>query len=373
MEKTTQFPNFKEHLLMSWQRLKMAAKPLVLVSLIYILPMILIMGGFMAAIIGFGILKVTGLGGVSAIQADPTLLLSLFSAGNLMSFVLMFFVYIVVLALAMASYNASMIIAISSEKQLSTRETLRLGWQKKWPFFIGALTFAFLIFGSMGLFFLPALLVMFYLTFTYYALLETDSIKAAINKSAHLVSKNFGFVFGRMLGLFVLQIVLTGILPEIIAEISDTLSVIYAPVDFIISMGWGFLTMAYTFEMYKHLKQTTKQDKNYSPGWIWWVAIVGWLMFGLLMLGFSKLMKSGLGDYIKQQAQMELEQTQDFNQVGSGLDREALPSMEEYQQYLDEAGMEDMPSAEEYQQYLDYMDKMDQQNQFIQSPSPAVF
>lgn len=202
-------------------------------------------------------------------------------------------VLMVGIGLVMSAFGAGQILLVAEEEKKDFGSYVRRGFGMIVPLFVVNSLVGLIVFGNLFLLVIPALIAMIYLGLTTYELLLGGKRgKNALIASATSVNQHFGYIVKRILVVIGIQIVV-----EIVAEMlksggesTELITSIFKTVGGTLTSWFG---MIYGVELYKEVKKKTDESKPAKIGWMWVTAVIGFVIWGLLIFGsfyvFSKI------------------------------------------------------------------------------------
>lgn len=216
---------------------------------------------------------------------------------DLTSFTLAFLVSCLLVILAIAIFNtaiwgAQILVVASPKDSLSLTESFKGGFRLTIPLFLTVLLGGLLIFGGFFVFILPALLFGFLLSFSTYAVvLDGYSPINALRRSVGMISAHFGEVLIRVVVLWLIYFLVSGLIPEILRSINGNLNVLIKILSFIVDLVLGWYMLAYGVTMYQHLRGIS--DKEQGPlRWLVATSFIGWVLVVFLGIGIFGFVRS---------------------------------------------------------------------------------
>lgn len=169
-------------------------------------------------------------------------------------------------------------------------------------FLVGILTFV-LTFGAFFVFILPAILFYFLLIFVQFeVVLNNQRWLGAVRRSVFIVSKNFGVILIRLIVIVLIYIGIAIIIPDLLYKIGPEPQIFVGIISFLINLLLGWYMLAYYITLYKQARVGLEQEKGKGIVWIWIIAIIGWLIAAILIIGGWKLISSEVFQNILKQS-----------------------------------------------------------------------
>jgi len=283
MESTTEksLPPIKELFSQSWQAL---VKNILNLLLLNVFAFAI---GFVAAVIVILLAVVMGISGglMSAIQksAGPEVLSKIpvntwFLAGGL------FLLAMILICVIVTAFSIGQVLVVNDkEGKLGWGQAFRKGFGYIIPLVVVGVLTGFLVWGGLFFFIIPAFFIAVFLSFaTYEVILSDKKGVAALRSSSQIISQHFGEIFIRW-GLFILlYIVLLIFIPNLVGKIDEATGIIISFYLFFVNVLANWFSMAYFVTLYKQAKAATDETKKISLAWITVIAVLGWLIFGLI-------------------------------------------------------------------------------------------
>lgn len=234
------------------------------------------------------------------------------------------------------------------------------------PVFLTSLLVAFLVYGGAVLFLIGGVIIAIFTCFATYEVVFTENrYGAAISNSVRMVAQNFGEVFVRFLVIIGLTIglwIVEGILQNMVGD--GSARGLLGLIMMVVQALFGWFILAYSYLVYKEARAATDFKKITSTAWVWWVALVGWIIGVLIAIfAFSFVMalvnNVGLRNELFKNARNSQNQYMMESSESGKIDTEQL-----LQQYGSE--MTDEEKAQFKQMMEDTQSAMDQDNQAAQ-------
>jgi len=214
----------------------------------------------------------------------------------------------VFIALSMAFSAAWILMLDDKQEETSVFTYFKRGFPFVIPLFVTGLLMSFLVIGGFFVFIIPAIIIsVFMMLANYVVILEGKRWMGAVKMSAGIIAQNFGAIFGRILLLWLFQIVFNLLIQGLLNNPNQTVSGSAGILVFIVSIASGFYTAAYTYLLYKQAREAYDEKKPNSVTWMIVVAIVGWVIAGLIGYGIVKTVKnSNLQELITKAVEQEM-------------------------------------------------------------------
>ncbi len=161
------------------------------------------------------------------------------------------------------------------------------------PLLITQLVVALLGTGGMFVFFIPGVIISLLLSFAQYELiLQGQGIVSAIKNSVKIVSSHLGAIVLYMLGFGFVYIMIFYFVPNVIAKLDESSGAMVMLLRFVASLFVGWFGAAFNIQMFFQARKLTDLKKHSSLVWIVLTALIGYLIFGLMVFGIVKAVKS---------------------------------------------------------------------------------
>lgn len=239
-------------------------------------------------IISVGVVFATGIGG--AIMARG--IQDVFKVPGVIMILgwLLFAVVVCIIVFGFAVQTAYILVA-AGEKKGSYVDLLKKGVFLFPSFLRVSLLSLFLIWGSIFVFILPAILIGFMLTFTIYEIVLSGNRGIyAIQRSSYIVSQNFFPVVGRILFLTIVGFLIGAVISGIQEFVSDNsfFAVVMVIISVVFNVLWGWFSVVYSVNLYRQAKAVVDPHKTSGLLWMWILAGIGWVIgVGVLFMALS--------------------------------------------------------------------------------------
>lgn len=283
MADTKEFPTIKKLFSQSWQLFKKSVLKLFVLSLITIgvTLLVFIVWGLILAVV-FGVKMSGGFDAANFLQ--PAWLI-----GGL---VWLLSLVISMMVIGLTSRAASLWI-VNNPQGTSLKTVIKKGFSRIVPLWLTGLMTAFLFFiPSMFLLVFPVMLVSLFLVFIEQeVVLAGKKGLAAVKASVKMISQNFWDIFGRLLLIFVLNMIvsaLTNYSPLMFGQDDSRyagLIMATMPLRMVINVCLGWFGFCYLIALYKQAVEATDFNKKASMTWLWVITILGWL--AIVGLGYG--------------------------------------------------------------------------------------
>lgn len=255
-------------------------------------------------------------------------------------------------------FGTSILLAAGESAEYPTiGSKLKRGLQLFTPMLFASLITLFLVYGGLGLFIIPGIIIAIMVSFTMYEIVFTSNRGTdAIRNSVTIISQNFGDLLIRVGVIILISIAINIVTGMISAGLGDDAGPGLASlVSLLIEPIFGLFTLAYYFEVYKEARSATDFNRSSSLTWMWIVSILGWVI-GIMMI-------SALSRVVGPQLQKALEN--EFGNVGTSPEmlmddsQDFLDADSFLEQYGDEMTEEDKAA---FRESLEKTEKMMQQD-----------
>jgi len=273
-------PSVKQLIIESWELLTKKALKLLFLGLfstaVY----------FILVIVGIVLIIGVGAINISSFSHPDAVLEALTAPGFIGPAVTVFILWVISLIAVGTALQAGMLFLLKdSTEEASVISYFKKGFSYIVPLIVVSAITCILIFGSLFVFVLPALIISLFLIFTTYAVvLDNKKGMEAIKMSVGVVSQNFGAIMGRIIILWLLSFavqMLIGALPN--EEPSVTM--FYVLISVVSSLVIGWFGLAYVFKLYQYARAAYDESKPSSMTWMWVVSVLGWVIGGMLIAG----------------------------------------------------------------------------------------
>ncbi len=303
MEKEKSLPPIGDLLRESWQRFRKNLLNLFLLGVISIGLTLVIL------LIIVGVALVLGLGAVVTDFSPETL--GAIQAPVLVSLgviVLLLFVFFVVVFSAMSI--AYILIVGSDGEKISLGGTIKKSFGLIIPLLVVNTLLTFFGVGGFFVLILPAIIFSFLFMFApYEVIFDGKRFLGAVKGSFQIVRQNIGGILVRLLLFWLasftifffvnflpnLFLALIGLVDETTESILRLMFMLPAYVVQTLTTWFGLCLLV---TLYKQAKEVTDESKPVNFAWVWVVAILGWILAGVVGLAsyswVNKLVKSGL-------------------------------------------------------------------------------
>lgn len=288
----------------TWELLKLKIKPLIMIQLLQVGAMIVV--GLIFSIIALAVLIPFGITGVLSMSQNMGLaLLEILPKIAPILLIIISLVFLALLSLSLVFQGANLKIL---DENLSIRNALKSSYKFVPQLLISSFVAGFLVLGGLFLFFVPGLIIAFFLIFIPYEIILADKkVIPAIKSSVTMVKRNFKEVLFKVIALVLPIVVIIEIFDGILNEPnSSEVSPIFNLITYII----GVFGMVYIYRLYKQIKAKSGESKQISLKWLVLTSTIGWGMFILMISAFIQLSKVLLNSSIENfNNQVPIEQT----------------------------------------------------------------
>lgn len=331
---------FKE----SWNLMTAGALNAILVSLIslvaYVVTGAVAVGAFFGMLAGTTDLSTL----FSNLQEEgPTALAEIWSGGLVGGVVGIAVISSVVFMLIGATFSAALLFAFAwAHEKPTIGKLIQSGFKVSGWFILYGLVAGLLSFGGFWFFVLPALLMGLFFGFGMYeVVLGGKKPFAALKNSVTLVAENFGAILGRVLIFFLINVVVSYLLPAVFNGIDENVGAIYGIINMVFSVVISWFGVAYMVTLYRQAVASTPRTAQ-RGGLLWTMislSILGWIGFVIM----SSFLINLASNYMKNSAK--------------------TPADFENYQYDEEMMLNDMMSEDELENY--------DSNFVLPEPAPA--
>ncbi len=178
--------------------------------------------------------------------------------------------------------SAGLVLAVGKDKKDFTfGQLFKLSLKTVPVMTVLLLIVGFINLGTLWLMLIPSFFIGLLIAFAVYEMvLAGKGPIDALQTSVSLAKHDYLMVLGRTLFLSVVFGIVFYALPFMFGYISPTLARLYNALLMIPSIAAGWISIAYTYAMYDHLKREVPSPKRSNIWWIVALALVGWLIFG---------------------------------------------------------------------------------------------
>jgi len=271
---TGQLPSVSEMFNNSWLRLKETGMRLV--GLYVLLTVVAIAIVLIGLLVG-GAATVGSVGGFSALEN---------ALQNPATWIPFGIVFILTILIAMFVSNAFTAAIIWEVDQPAAKtpfgQLIKRGFGLIVPMFVVSLITQFLVLGGTLLFVIPGIIMAVLLSFGMYEVILGEARgMTALKNSVSIVSQNFWGILGRWAALVGVQIVVMAVFGAL-SEIDGGVGELFNLVSSVISMFFSLYSLVYGVLLYRAARANTNLTEG-KMTWMWPVAILGWVVGGLLI------------------------------------------------------------------------------------------
>lgn len=266
----------------SFLLLKKSFFSLLILSIITWVLFIILVVGLVVALIPVGIFgflhanSYTALSNVSAIAPITIFLIFLVSL-------------LVVLGIVLVSscmQVAFILVVDGKEDAFGFGEILRKSIRLIIPAGIVLLYVSSITIGSFFLFIIPSILFSILLSFSLYeVVLEGKRGNEALRSSIAIVTTHFWAITLRIFCLFLINLALLYIVPLALQSIFPNQQFAIGSFSSLVNVGVAWYSLCYTMTLYKQAKAVTPATKTTSVKWLYFTAIIGWIIGVLVAVG----------------------------------------------------------------------------------------
>lgn len=269
---------------------------------LFILDVLSILSFILISLFAFGAVMLTGIGAVllklfqniKGSNFDFTQLSN--SYGVILLIIILFFLAVIVTSTA---YHVSAIILVGkSDERPGFWNSLGAAFGLIFPLIVLGIISAFFEFGSFFLLFFPVLIVSYFFMFVpYEAILFGKRGRGALLSSVQIVGQHFGEILIRQLIFSGLSLLLVVFIPNLLKKLDSETWSLFSVFSFIFNMLVSWFGVAFSITLYKQARERTDFNKKTSQTWFWIIAVIGWLIAGLIgyarYKGISAVLKDG--------------------------------------------------------------------------------
>lgn len=340
-------PSIRQLLEESWQLL---TKKVLKILLISVYTLIGIVSTYLVAALLGVVAFFTLVGGTGNIQNAAAALIgnpAMWAAGGLL-----FVALIVAVSIISLMAQAGFVLALSEKDETASSFSLfKKGWLYVVPLFIVGLIEFVIIFGSIFLFIIPAIIISIFLAFTLYTVvLENKKGMDAIKMSVGMVQQQFGAIVGRFVLYFLLVIAVMIVLAAL-SSISEEVAALAELVRFIVNFFVNWFGLVFTFQVYKHARAAYDESKPVTITWMWIVSAIGWIIAGLIItIAVQALGKINPEDIMRKAVEENQKMELDVDQSGDYIPEMPSDEAEEFYQMFDEETQRELRQLQQMEQ-----------------------
>jgi len=311
-----QLPSIKQLIIESWQLLTKKALKLLFLGLLS--------SAVYFALFIVGILIIVGFGAMnmSSFSSPEDMLDVLSTPGFLGTTISIVVIWIVALIVVGTALQAGMLILLKDPTEdASVISYFKKGFSYIIPLLVTSAITALLVFGSLFVFIIPALIVGLFLMYTMYTVvLDNKKGMEAIKMSIGVVSQNFGAVIGRVIILWLLSFAVQMLIGALPSE-EPAAALFFVLITLVSSFAISWFGLAYIFKLYEHAKAAYDDKKPTSMTWMWIVSILGWIIGAMIITGIvsavgNKEFQKTIEDAVKSEMESEYNGEMDSYQNG---------------------------------------------------------
>lgn len=274
---------------------------------------------YLGAIIAFFVVIIAL--GIAALQSTspgfsfsnlPGLLPGLLTPQFIILAIISFIVFVVGMAILGFMYSAAVVLLLHDQKkEKSPWQHYKEAFSFVWPLFITGAVAGLIALGSIFFFFIPYIIVlMLFSMYMYVIILDRKQGMEALRMSAAMVWQNFWSILLRFFIIWISFIVVSGILSALFAGNKNGEAAV-GLLQFGLNIFLNVYALTYMFTLYKHARKTYR-ERTFNLTWIWAIAIIGWIIAGLVgFFGFKAFQAEQKRNSEKQQKYEQ--QWQQFN------------------------------------------------------------
>ncbi len=315
-----QFPSIKQLIVESWQLLTKKALKLLFLGLFSTAVYFVLFIVGILLIFGFGAMNMSSF-------SNPEVMTEALSKPGFVGITVSILVIWMFASIAVGTaLQAGMLILLKDPTEDASVITyFKKGFSYIVPLIVvSAITFL-LVFGSLFVFVIPALIISIFLMFTMYSVvLDNKKGMEAIKMSIGVVSQNFGAVIGRVIILWLLSFAVQMLIGALPSE-EPSAAIFFVLITLVSSFAISWFGLAYIFKLYEHAKAAYDDKKPTSMTWMWIVSILGWIIGAMIITGIvsavgNKAFQKTIEDAVK--SEMESEFNSEMDSFQNGRDSE---------------------------------------------------
>lgn len=324
--KVVEYTPIKELLSLSWERLKMTWKNLLLLSLlIYAVSFV---GVLLISMIVLGGGLISGFSNAQSVEAG---LMSAITTMAPVAIVLIVVYVLVMLFVSIVSGAAMLLLVAKAEEKPSLGSAVKQGMTLFVPMLLTSLLVAFLTIGGWMLFVIPGIIIAIFMSFaTYEVVLNNQKYLQAMKNSATIVKQHFSALFVRVLIIMLIAIgigLVEGILTSIFKEVPVLLGLLNL-VKMVVQVMLSWFIVSFMYLIYEEVRKKTDFNQQASMTWMWIVSIIGWILGVLLMMAMgvaiANLVKTGMLKNLMDQGSDRFENEMQLEDQTLEMDAESL-------------------------------------------------
>lgn len=215
-----------------------------------------------------------------------------YSALPLIFFTVLSATVIPLVVLLILTYTTTTILIVADEnKEQSIGSHFKRSFSFIAPLSISSLFSSFFV-GSVFLFFIPGLIISFYLSFiTYNIILDKQKAWTAVKHSISMWQHNGKEIFKHIISISLLssfsyQIsrIISELIPDMYFE-NILIVIVIIFISAIYQMLISLFSTVYVIKLYREVEATTPKDLQPKMTWMWVTSVLGWLI--AIAIGFS--------------------------------------------------------------------------------------
>ncbi len=277
-------PSFTEVVKQSWELFRTKFKQLFLLNLVFAIfasLVAIVIGGVTAGTIAWKLIGSAASGQITSSEALPLVIEMLPKLG------LMLLLLVVAMSFVSAIFEASRIYLLKGNKKFG--ELLAFGKTKMLRVFAATLLVGLITIGGFWLLGIPGLLFCYLTSFTIYeVVLSQDRLGTCMKRSIGIIWDNFWPLLGR----FVLMVVIVGVARSIFSKASGDARQGMELLAWLVDTLTSWFLVVYSYVLYTHAKEATSKSVKVSLAWVVVPAVIGWIVFGTIVVGGAKFLQS---------------------------------------------------------------------------------
>ena len=279
-------PSIKELFSQSWLVFQKSILNLFLINIISfsIAFLILIVGGVLIFILGgLSLIKVFS-------SSDPVNFLSQIKPQLWINLgIIGLIIFMVEIVVSSVNQIALVRIIDKAENQPPLGQIIKESLPLIFPLILVSIIRCFFTFGSLFLFIFPLIIVSIFLSYAVFeVIIEGERKMEAVKGSVQIISQHFGEILIRSLIYLLLYIVIFTFIPNFFRKIEPATGNFLTGVTLVFGWIFGWFGYCYSVTLYKQVKTVTDTKKETNLTWLWVIAIIGWIIAGLVAFGLIK-------------------------------------------------------------------------------------
>ncbi len=339
-------PSIRQLLEESWHLLTQKVLKILLISVYTLIGIVstYLIAALLGVVIFFSLV-----GGTGDIQNAAASLIgnpAMWTAGGLLLVAL-----IVAVSIISLMAQAGLVLTLSEKDETASSFSLfKKGWIYVLPLFIVGLIEFVIIFGSVFLFIIPAIIISIFLAFTLYTVvLENKKGMEAIKMSVGIVQQQFGAIVGRFV-LYFLLVMAVMIVLAALSSISEEVAALAGLVRFIVNFFVNWFGLVFTFQVYKHARAAYDESQPVSLTWMWIVSAVGWVIAGLIItVAVQAVGKINPEEIMKKAVEENQRMELDIDQSGEYIPEMPSDDADEFYNMFDEETQRELRQLQQMQ------------------------